>query len=207
MAASLNLLVDEGKISWDDAVSSIVPEHKHADKPELFSNMTLRDICSHRTGLLSLDEITRGLDGRILLPKKYVIAVCNAMPIKHDLRANFLYNNGLFEPAGYIMVLLPHLLYAWQEWSSDWLDLETGRCRRSFSSLSRMTMMLKPEEPNDDAEDEADDEMDEAEEEPKTGSMNLRTKLKMKFLDRIQLYVLLNSWWSSCIHSQHTAMM
>ncbi|KAK2595108.1 hypothetical protein QQS21_007193 [Conoideocrella luteorostrata] len=103
MAASLDLLAQEDKISWDNTISSIIPEYKHVDKPELFSTMTLRDICSHRTGLLSLDEITQGLDGRILLPKKDVVSVCNAMPIKHDLRANFLYNNALYELAGYIV--------------------------------------------------------------------------------------------------------
>lgn len=103
MAASLDLLVRDQKISWESTIDSIIPEFKHVSKPEMFSGMTLRDICSHRTGLLSLDEITQGLDGRILLAKKDVVKVCNALPIKHDLRANFLYNNALFELAGCVV--------------------------------------------------------------------------------------------------------
>jgi CubicO group peptidase (beta-lactamase class C family) len=106
MAASLDLLVREGKVTWDSTIHSVIPEFRHSQKPAEFGEMTLRDICSHRTGLLSLDEITQGLDGRILIDKKDVVKVCNAMPVKHDLRSNFLYNNGLYELAGRIVETL-----------------------------------------------------------------------------------------------------
>lgn len=106
MAASLDLLVREGKITWDSTIHSVIPEFRHSQKPVKFGEMTLRDICSHRTGLLSLDEITQGLDGRILIDKKDVVKVCNAMPVKHNLRSNFLYNNGLYEPAGRVVETL-----------------------------------------------------------------------------------------------------
>ncbi|KAK4244750.1 beta-lactamase/transpeptidase-like protein [Corynascus novoguineensis] len=105
MAASLDLLVrdSENKITWERTIHSIIPEFKHTQKPAEFGEMTLRDICSHRTGLLSLDEITQGLDGRILIDKKDVVKVCNAMPVKHNLRSNFVYNNGLYELAGLVV--------------------------------------------------------------------------------------------------------
>ncbi len=103
MAASIDLLVREKKVSWDSTVESVIPEFKHCQKPEIYSTMTLRDICSHRTDLLGLDEITQGLDGRILIPKKDIVKVCNALPIKHDLRTSFLYNNGLYELAGHVV--------------------------------------------------------------------------------------------------------
>ncbi|KAI6090466.1 beta-lactamase/transpeptidase-like protein [Hypoxylon rubiginosum] len=103
MAASLDLLVQRGEFSWDDIIESIIPEFKHVDKPNDFSSTTVRDICSHRTGLLSLDEITQGLDARILIHKKDVVKVCNALPVKHDLRTSYLYNNALYELAGHIV--------------------------------------------------------------------------------------------------------
>ncbi|KAJ2902099.1 hypothetical protein MKZ38_001008 [Zalerion maritima] len=103
MSASLDMLVQEGKISWDSTIHSILPDFHHAEKPHVFADMTVRDICTHRTGLLSLDEITQGLDGRILLPKKDVVKICNALPIKYGLRADFLYNNALYELAGCIV--------------------------------------------------------------------------------------------------------
>ncbi|KAM7210057.1 Beta-lactamase/transpeptidase-like protein, partial [Rhypophila decipiens] len=103
MAASIDMLVREGETSWDTPVHSIIPEFRHTHKTAELKGMTLRDICSHRTGLLSLDEITQGLDGRILIDKKEVVKVCNAMPVKHELRSSFLYNNGLFELAGHVV--------------------------------------------------------------------------------------------------------
>lgn len=103
MTASLDLLVQEGKISWDSTIQSIIPEFKHVQSPLLLSNLTLRYICSHRSGLLSMDDITQGLDARILLPKKDVVAISNSLPIKHGLRTSFLYNNALFELAGHIV--------------------------------------------------------------------------------------------------------
>ncbi|KAH8803312.1 beta-lactamase/transpeptidase-like protein [Xylogone sp. PMI_703] len=103
IAASLDLLVQEQKIAWDTPISSIIPEFNHVENASLFSNMTLKDIASHHTGLLSLDEITQGLDGRILIPKKDVVQVCNALPVKYDLRTNFLYNNALYALAGSVI--------------------------------------------------------------------------------------------------------
>ncbi|KAI1378294.1 beta-lactamase/transpeptidase-like protein [Hypoxylon crocopeplum] len=105
MAASLDILVQEQeeKVSWDRTIESIIPKFKHFEKSDIFSAMTVRDICSHRTGLVSLDEIIQGLDGRILVPKTNVVDVCNALPVKHDLRTNFLYNNAMYELAGLIV--------------------------------------------------------------------------------------------------------
>jgi CubicO group peptidase (beta-lactamase class C family) len=103
MAASLDLLVQERKVAWDSTISSIIPEFRHVKQPNVLSHMTIQDICSHRTGLESLDEITQGMDGRILIPKKNLIQVCNALPIKHDLRTGYLYNNAMYALAGCII--------------------------------------------------------------------------------------------------------
>jgi CubicO group peptidase (beta-lactamase class C family) len=102
MTASLDLLVRDDKISWDSTVASILPDFG-AGGDVVYANMTVRDICSHRSGLLSLDEFTQGLDARILLDKKDAVKVCGALPAKHRLRTKFLYNNALFELAGKIV--------------------------------------------------------------------------------------------------------
>ncbi|KAI1323123.1 beta-lactamase/transpeptidase-like protein [Xylariaceae sp. FL0255] len=103
MSASLDLLVQERKLSWDSPIVSIIPEFRHISPDNILSHMTVRDICSHRTGLQSLDEITQGLDARILIPKQDLVQVCNALPVKHDLRTRFLYNNALYELAGHVV--------------------------------------------------------------------------------------------------------
>ncbi|KAI4869537.1 beta-lactamase/transpeptidase-like protein [Hypoxylon rubiginosum] len=120
MAASLDLLVQKGKFSWDTPIKSIISEFNHVNEPNSFSGTTVQDICSHRTGLLSLDEITQGLDGRILIPKKDVINVCNALPIKHNLRTSYVYNNAMYELAGNIVERESH--YAnWGEFQRDYI--------------------------------------------------------------------------------------
>lgn len=47
-----------------------------------------------------MNEITQGIHGQILLEKKDLVKICSALPIKHDLRSNFLYNDALYELAG-----------------------------------------------------------------------------------------------------------
>ncbi|KAL7959089.1 beta-lactamase/transpeptidase-like protein [Trichoderma compactum] len=103
MAESIELLISDGHVTWDTTIQSVIPEFKHHEDPQQFSKMTLHDICSHRTGLIGLDEITQGLNGRILIPKKDVVKVCSAMPIKHAFRTKFHYNNGMYELAGCVV--------------------------------------------------------------------------------------------------------
>jgi len=49
-AASLSILVDEGKLGWDDPVIEYVPEFSFSDN-YTSTNITIRDILSHRAGL------------------------------------------------------------------------------------------------------------------------------------------------------------
>ncbi|KAI1266453.1 beta-lactamase/transpeptidase-like protein [Xylariaceae sp. FL1019] len=103
ITASIDILVQEGKLSWDQQVNSILHGTNRETKSTALSNVTLRDICSHRTGLLSLDEITQGLDGRILIPRSDRVRVCEALPAKHELRSHFHYNNALYDLAGHMI--------------------------------------------------------------------------------------------------------
>ncbi len=48
--ACLAILVDEKKIGWDDKVSKFLPEFKMSD-PWVTSELTIRDLVSHRVGL------------------------------------------------------------------------------------------------------------------------------------------------------------
>jgi CubicO group peptidase (beta-lactamase class C family) len=40
MAASLDLLVQEGKISWESTIHSVIPEFKHVQQPTEYAGMT-----------------------------------------------------------------------------------------------------------------------------------------------------------------------
>ena len=49
-AAALGILVDEGKIKWDDKVTDYVPAFKMYD-PYVTDAFTIRDLLTHRSGL------------------------------------------------------------------------------------------------------------------------------------------------------------
>lgn len=138
MVASLDLLVREQpeEISWDSTIESIVPEFKHVQSPTILSTLTSKDILSHRSGLLSLDEITQGLDARILVPKKDVIKVINALPVKFDVRSGFLYNNASYELAGHIFERISEPKYA------NWGDFQRDRIYRPLR-ITRTTAFGK----------------------------------------------------------------
>src|SRR4051812_11356000 len=49
-SAALAILVDEGKISWDDKVTKHIPEFKMYDE-YVTGEFTIRDLLTHRSGL------------------------------------------------------------------------------------------------------------------------------------------------------------
>ncbi|HVE33286.1 MAG TPA: serine hydrolase [Gemmatimonadaceae bacterium] len=53
-SAGLAMLVDEGKLHWDDKVTRFIPELQLAD-PWATREMTIRDLLTHRTGLPGTD--------------------------------------------------------------------------------------------------------------------------------------------------------
>jgi CubicO group peptidase (beta-lactamase class C family) len=53
-SAGLAMLVDEGKLRWDDKVTRFIPELQLAD-PWATREMTIRDLLTHRTGLPGTD--------------------------------------------------------------------------------------------------------------------------------------------------------
>lgn len=53
-SAGLAMLVDEGKLRWDDRVSRFIPELQLAD-PWATRELTVRDLLTHRTGLPGTD--------------------------------------------------------------------------------------------------------------------------------------------------------
>jgi CubicO group peptidase (beta-lactamase class C family) len=54
--AAMGLLVDDGKMQWDDPVRKHVPYFRLSD-PLADANVTMRDIVSHRTGLSRHDVL------------------------------------------------------------------------------------------------------------------------------------------------------
>ncbi len=97
-AAAVGILVDEGKLDWDDPVAKHLPEFQLAD-PYLTSHATLRDVLCHRTGLpwAELLSFQSDFDRREFLARiKYIEPIA-------DLRTKFTYSNAMYVVAGEVV--------------------------------------------------------------------------------------------------------
>ncbi len=93
--ASMAILVDEKKMSWDDPVRKYV-DYFHLDDPCADSLVTLRDIVSHRTGLSRHDELW----DNSTLSREQVIRAVGHLRLSKPIRTAYQYNNIMFMTAG-----------------------------------------------------------------------------------------------------------
>ncbi|MGX1929885.1 serine hydrolase domain-containing protein [Flagellimonas sp. 2504JD4-2] len=99
-ATCLGMLVDEGKLSWDDKVVKYLPSFKLSD-PWITKEITIGDLLSHRSGL-------RAFDGDLLwystdYSRDEIIEKIQYYPIKEDFRLDFGYQNVMYLVAGKIV--------------------------------------------------------------------------------------------------------
>lgn len=100
-AAALAILVDEGKVKWDEPVKTYLPGFKLSD-PYITDHITVRDTLSHRAGF--------GLGAGDLLfwpnsdrTRAEVIAQAAFVPIEDGFRARYHYCNLMFVVAGAVL--------------------------------------------------------------------------------------------------------
>lgn len=100
LAASLAILVDEGKIKWEDKVSTYLPDLKLYD-PWVTGELTIRDLLTHRNGLATFSgdllwyETTYSAD-EILRRVRYLKPVSG-------FRTQFGYQNVMFVAGGQVV--------------------------------------------------------------------------------------------------------
>lgn len=96
-ATLVGMLVDDGRMQWDDPLEKFLPEFKlkvRSNDPN--DRATLRDVLSHRTGFtrMSFIEVQRGLSSDEILRRATA-----AEPVA-PFRQRFLYNNTQYVAAG-----------------------------------------------------------------------------------------------------------
>jgi CubicO group peptidase (beta-lactamase class C family) len=90
-SASLALMVDQGKVHWDDPVVQHLPECRFPD-PYMTRHATLRDLLCHRTGLQRGDLLTgRGDMGRGELVRRIRFLEAEAPFRTKDSYSNLMY--------------------------------------------------------------------------------------------------------------------
>lgn len=98
---ALALLVQEGKVRWDDPVVRYLPSFAMAD-PYVSARMTVRDLLVHRSGLaLGAGDLLTWPDSR-WTPDDILKALPH-LPLDHGFRERFVYDNTLYIVAGEVV--------------------------------------------------------------------------------------------------------
>lgn len=99
-AAALAILVDQGKIGWDDRIVKHIPWFQLKD-PWVTQEITIRDVLTHRVGLgrklgNRLQFMTQSSRDSVLYQMRY-------MDLEKPFRSSFVYNNVMYSLAGQII--------------------------------------------------------------------------------------------------------
>jgi CubicO group peptidase (beta-lactamase class C family) len=98
VAAGILILADEGKLTLDDPIIKHIPE-LHFNDPLLTSQLTIRDLLVHRSGLPSTDGWTFFQD----MPLEEQIDRLSQVPVAAPLRTRHIYQNTMYELAGVVI--------------------------------------------------------------------------------------------------------
>lgn len=99
-ATALAMLVDEGKLSWEDKVQQFLPWFELYD-PYVSHEMTITDLLSHRSGLTTFsgDLIWYGSN----YDRETIIRKAKHLQPKHGFREQFGYSNIMYLTAGEVI--------------------------------------------------------------------------------------------------------
>ncbi len=139
-ATALGLLVEEGKLSWDEPLASYLPQLRFSE-PYLFTELTLRDALSHRSGLERGDLAWYANPG---ISRDEVLAMIEKLSLEQSFRSGFLYNNFMFLAAGQAIPAVTG--QSWDEYLDEHIfePLQMNRSNTSTHDLDRMKNVATP---------------------------------------------------------------
>jgi CubicO group peptidase (beta-lactamase class C family) len=98
-AAAIGMLVDEGRVAWDDPVTKHLPGFAVAD-PYITRELRIRDLLTHRSGLAGTDQLWYGQQTR---PLAEVLRRLQFVAPSSSLRSHFAYQNVMYAAAGEVV--------------------------------------------------------------------------------------------------------
>ena len=145
-AAALGILVDEGKLKWDDQVIDYIPEFRLYD-PYVTNAFTIRDLLTHRSGL------GLGAGDLMIFPDSSNFTVND---IIHNLRylkqvsgfrTKFDYDNLLYIVAGEVVARVSGI--SWQEFIETRImkPLAMNQSASTFSRLKNKSNVIDAHAP------------------------------------------------------------
>jgi CubicO group peptidase (beta-lactamase class C family) len=97
-AVAMGMLVDEGKVKWDDPVTKYLPSFQLYD-PWVTRELTVRDLLTHRSGLGNTDYLWGVSD----LPADSMMEKLRLVKPEYSIRSGFIYQNVMYIMAGQVI--------------------------------------------------------------------------------------------------------
>ncbi|MES2748473.1 MAG: serine hydrolase [Bacteroidota bacterium] len=147
-ATALAILVDEGKINWDDKVISYLPEFKMYND-YVTNEFTIRDLLTHKSGLgLGAGDLMIWPDGHNFTAKDIVKNIHFLKPVS-AFRTKYDYDNLLYVIAGEVIEKVSGK--SWCDFVEDRIMKPIGMTNSaaSWSRLKDTTNTIVPHVPTD----------------------------------------------------------
>ena len=145
-AAALGMLVDEGKISWDDKVTQYIPEFKLYD-PWVTNEFTIRDLLTHRSGMgLGAGDLMMFPDSNNFTRKDIIHNLRYLKPVS-SFRTKYDYDNNLYIVAGEVIRVASGL--PWEEFIEQRIMQPLGMTysKASINRIKDRSNMISPHAP------------------------------------------------------------
>ncbi|MBL7870433.1 MAG: serine hydrolase [Cyclobacteriaceae bacterium] len=97
-ATCMGILVDEGKVKWDDPVIKYLPEFQLFD-PYVSRELTIRDLFTHNSGVGNADFLWTTMN----ISSDEILAKMKMVEPSYSLRSSFIYQNIFYLAAGKVI--------------------------------------------------------------------------------------------------------
>jgi len=135
--AALGLLVEDGKLQWDDKVTKYIPEFQMYD-PYATAEFTVRDLLCHRSGLgLGAGDLMQFPDSADFTPADVIHSLRYFKPVS-SFRSKFDYDNSLYIVAGEVVARVS---------GQSWDDFVTTRLLRPLGMNRSATVYTRLPDP------------------------------------------------------------
>jgi CubicO group peptidase (beta-lactamase class C family) len=144
-AAAIGMLVDEGKVRWDDPVTKHIPNFQMYD-PWATREVTVRDLLTHRAGLPNADYLwyaNANSTAEILRRVRFI-------PPAYSPRSSFIYQNVMYAAAGQVIANVSGM--SWEDFvrTRIFAPLKMERTVPLLSQASTMPNVGSPHDRIDD---------------------------------------------------------
>ena len=136
---ALAMLVDDGKLAWDDPVTKHLPDFQLSD-PYVTREVTVRDLLTHRAGLPNADFLWSWND----LPSDEVIRRVRYVRPAYSLRSSFIYQNIMYAVAGEVVRAASGMSWAEFLRTRIWQPLGMTRTVATLAEAARASNVATP---------------------------------------------------------------